>query len=87
VTDIRPAKESDYWINGGFFILSASIFDYIEEGDELVDAPFKRLIKEQKLVSYPHQGFWACMDTLKDKIFFDKLVTEEARHWRVWLDG
>ncbi|WP_158966511.1 sugar phosphate nucleotidyltransferase [Paraglaciecola sp. L3A3] len=84
VDDICPANESDFWINGGFFILRENIFSYIKEGEELVEAPFKRLISKQKLLAYPHTGFWACMDTLKDKIIFDKLVTEKLKYWRVW---
>lgn len=84
VKDICPAHESDFWINGGFFILHQAIFDYLNEGEELVEAPFKRLIQEQQLLAYPYQGFWACMDTLKDKKAFDEFAQSQDKLWRVW---
>ncbi|KXI28311.1 sugar phosphate nucleotidyltransferase [Paraglaciecola hydrolytica] len=86
VQDIRPAHQSEFWINGGFFIFKTGIFDYLHEGEELVEEPFKRLIDAQQLVAYPHQGFWACMDTLKDKISFDQWVEQQEKRWRVWLN-
>ena len=54
-------------INGGFFIFDRSIFDYIHDGEELVREPFERLMGEKELVAYKHEGFWACMDTFKEK--------------------
>lgn len=85
VRDIRPANQSGFWINGGFFIFKTTIFNYLHEGEELVEEPFKRLIREQQLLAYPHKGFWACMDTLKDKNAFDEWVSEDEKYWRVWL--
>ena len=55
------------WINGGYFVFRREIFDYIRDGEELVEEPFQRLIEEDKLIAYPYEGFWAPMDTLKDK--------------------
>ena len=43
------------------------IFDYMHDGEELVEEPFGRLINERKLMAYPYEGYWACMDTLKEK--------------------
>ena len=58
--------------------------DYIEEGNDLVEEPFQRLIVEKKLWSYKYNGFWAAMDTLKDKIVFDRMDGKGNRPWQVW---
>lgn len=84
VTDIAPVVESDYWINGGFFCLRREIFDVMQPGDELVDKPFRRLLERRKLFAYRHDGFWAAMDTFKDKITFDRLEARGECPWMVW---
>jgi glucose-1-phosphate cytidylyltransferase len=84
VTAIEGVSESDYWINAGFFCLRNEIFDYIEDGDELVEAPFRRLIDKRQLWSHRHPGFWAAMDTFKDKITFDRLEARGDCPWMVW---
>lgn len=84
VQDIRQASESDFWINGGFFALKQEIFDYMQDGEELVEEPFKRLINEQQLLAYQYDGFWACMDTLKDKKSFDDMHLRDEKPWQVW---
>lgn len=87
VSKIAPVMGADLWINGGFFIFKNEIFDYIEEGEELVQEPFYRLIDEQELIAYRHQGFWACMDTLKEKKLFDELYLRGETPWAVWENG
>ncbi len=84
VTDIRDAASSDLWINGGFFIMRPSVFDYMQPGEELVGRPFARLAGERRLLSYAHHGFWACMDTFKDKKMFDARYENDDRPWEVW---
>jgi glucose-1-phosphate cytidylyltransferase len=73
VTDVEDVSTSDFWINAGFFYLKSEIFDYIREGEELVEAPFGRLIAERKLFAHKYPGFWAAMDTFKDKIKLDRM--------------
>lgn len=84
VKKIEPVGGAQHWINGGFFVLKQSIFDYMEDGDELVEAPFQRLIKENKLHSIKYEGFWSCMDTFKDKKLFDSLYDSGETPWMVW---
>jgi glucose-1-phosphate cytidylyltransferase len=84
VIDIRPAAETDLWINGGFFVFRNAIFDYIRDGEDLVEAPFQRLIAERRLHAYQFDGFWACMDTYKDKLTFDALCDRGQTPWMVW---
>ncbi len=67
VTNIEPVHRGNLWINGGYFIFKKEIFDYMKEGEELVVEPFQRLIAAQQLIAYKNPGFWACMDTFKEK--------------------
>jgi glucose-1-phosphate cytidylyltransferase len=84
VRDIRPVTSTDVWINGGFFAFKHDIFDYIKDGEELVEEPFHRLIGLDQLTAYRHEGFWACMDTLKDKQAFDDMNARGNVPWQVW---
>ncbi len=84
VTDIVPMNNSSLRVNGGYFVLRPQVFDYMKPGDELVEEPFRRLIKEKKLVASEHEGFWAAMDTFKDKIRFDRMYARNDRPWEVW---
>src|SRR5690606_20341417 len=68
VTSIGSMSDSVMSINGGFFVLRREIFNYMEEGEELVEEPFRRLIDAGRLIAFPWNGFWQCMDTFKDKI-------------------
>ena len=84
VTSFGKIAESEFWINGGFFCLRKEIFDVIEEGDELVEQPFQRLIAQRKLAVLRHDGFWQSMDTLKDKITFDRMEARGNCPWALW---
>lgn len=84
VLDIRSANQVDLWSNGGFFMFRKEVFDYIQDGEELVEQPFKRLIKKGKLLAYRHDGFWACMDTFKEKQQLDELFFSGTAPWQVW---
>lgn len=84
VKDISHIGSSGLHINTGYFIFRNNIFDYIEEGDELVDQPFCRLIEQNKLISWEHKGFWASMDTFKDKMHLDDIYAQGHAPWEVW---
>ncbi len=84
VTNIEHVGGSDFWINGGFMILRNEIFDYMHNGEELVEEPFQRLIPEKKLLGYKYTGFWAAMDTFKDKKRFDSMYESGETPWQVW---
>lgn len=84
VVGINPLGDSDLWLNGGFFVLQNKIFDYIRDGEELVDEPFQRLIMEEKLFGYRYTGFWKAMDTFKDKMAFDEMYSSDISPWELW---
>jgi glucose-1-phosphate cytidylyltransferase len=84
VKSIEPIGNAGFWINGGFFVFTPDIFKYIEAGEELVCEPFQRLIADGELIGYQHQGFWACMDTFKEKQMFDEMYNKGDLPWAVW---
>ena len=86
VRGIESVADADIWLNGGYFVLRRDIFDYMTPGDELVEAPFRRLIAANKLLGYRHHGFWAPMDTLKDRQNLNTLFETGERPWAVWED-
>ncbi|MGD9834499.1 MAG: sugar phosphate nucleotidyltransferase [Piscinibacter sp.] len=84
VSAIESVRDSDYWINGGFFCLRREIFDHLHEGEELVEQPFQRLIAKRQLWTHRHSGFFASMDTFKDKITLDRMEAQGNCPWMVW---
>lgn len=73
------------WINGGFFVLSPKVIDYIE-GDEVMweRAPMRKLTEENNISAYQHEGFWYSMDTLRDKNRLEELWKSGEAPWKVW---
>ena len=84
VTDVKSTALSPARINGGFFIFKNGIFDYMKEGEELVEQPFRRLIEQRQLHTYSYDGFWACMDTFKERTYLDQVFTKGTAPWEVW---
>lgn len=84
VTSFGQMRDSGFWVNAGFFCLRKEIFDHLEEGDELVEQPFQRLIEKRRLAVYRYDGFWQSMDTFKDKITFDRMEGRNECPWMVW---
>ena len=84
VSGIQHLTQSRIWINGGFFIFKKEIFDYFENGEELVEEPFQRLIEKGELITYKHEGFWASMDTFKDRQQLGEMYRHGNAPWQVW---
>lgn len=80
----KPAGDGG-WINGGFFVLSPRVFDYIK-GDRTIweREPMDRLARESNLSAFRHQGFWQPMDTLRDKIYLEELWNSGKAPWKIW---
>jgi glucose-1-phosphate cytidylyltransferase len=73
------------WINGGFFVLSPKVLDYIEGDDTIWERePMAKLAKEGKLGAYQHDDFWQPMDTLRDKNHLEELWRSGAAPWKKW---
>jgi len=85
VVKLEHVARSNVRINGGFFALRTSIFDYMNKGEELVIEPFARLMEKRQLLAVPYDGFWRNMDTFRDKIELDELVARGKAPWQLWL--
>jgi glucose-1-phosphate cytidylyltransferase len=85
VKAFREKPSDGGWINGGFFVLSPKVADYIE-GDATVweREPLERLAREGQLTAYHHYGFWQPMDTLRDRHLLEELWSTGAAPWRDW---
>jgi glucose-1-phosphate cytidylyltransferase len=84
VSGIETPHGAAALINGGFFALRPGIFDVLNEGEELLEEPFARLVSQGRLMSYRHDGFWHSMDTFADKITFDRMAAQGNCPWAVW---
>jgi len=84
VRRIEHVGKSGARINGGYMIMRQEIFRYLRAGEELVEEPFRRLIAEGRLTAYAHNGFWACMDTFKEKQDLDEMFARGDAPWAVW---
>ena len=81
VQRLRASGDAEIWINAGFFVFRNRIFDYIKDGEELVNEPFRRLIAEGELIAYRHTGFFRAMDTLRDKQILEEMVERGDMPW------
>jgi glucose-1-phosphate cytidylyltransferase len=84
VDSIRHVKDVGMRINGGFFVFRQEIFDWIGDGEELVQEPFQRLAAAGRLLTYEYDGFWACMDTFKEKQLLEDIYSRGRTPWEVW---
>ena len=82
----KPAGDNA-WINGGFFVLEPKVIDYIKNDETIWErAPLENLAKEGQLMAYKHNGFWKCMDTLRDNRELNALLESKKALWKMWKD-
>ncbi|MDY6793319.1 MAG: glucose-1-phosphate cytidylyltransferase [Thermodesulfobacteriota bacterium] len=79
-------RDGEGLINGGFFVFNKGIFDYLsaDENCDLEIGPLEKIAGEGQLMVYKHRGFWACMDTIRDMEYLNKLWVEGKAEWKVW---
>lgn len=87
VRGIQTMAQAGIWINGGFFVFRKEIFDSLGAGEDLIEEPFRRLIDRDALLAHRYGGFWAPMDTLKDKHNLESLFESGRPPWAVWENG
>ena len=86
VIDFSEKPESgEGWINGGFFVLSPDVLDFIESDDTSFELrPIERLSREGQLLGFRHHGYWSCMDTLKEKRTLEDIWASGDAPWKIW---
>jgi glucose-1-phosphate cytidylyltransferase len=82
---LEKPKGDGAWINGGFFVCEPSVLDYIENDSTVFEGgPLEKLAKEGELYSFKHNGFWKCMDTLRDKNQLNEMWSLGKAKWKSW---
>lgn len=84
VTEFAEKPMLDFYINGGFFVFEPGIFDYMDADCNLETDVLPKVVKDDQLLAYKHDGFWACMDTYKDNITLTELWASGAAPWKSW---
>jgi len=80
----KPAGDNS-WINGGFMVCENAVLDLIDKDDTIFEqSVLTTLAHTGQLSAYKHGGFWQCMDTLRDKIYLNKLWESKKAPWKVW---
>jgi glucose-1-phosphate cytidylyltransferase len=83
----EKAVEDGGWINGGFMVMEPGVFDYLDGDNTILEKdPMERLSRDQELNAYKHNGFWHCMDTLRDKWVLEQYWATDQAPWKVWKD-
>ena len=84
---LEKPQTGEGWINGGYFVMEPKALDYLQDDSTVLEGdPLERLAKEGQLVGYQHNGFWRCMDTLRDKQSLEELWNSREAKWKVWND-
>lgn len=86
ITSFREKPNGDgAWINGGFMVLTPEVFDYIKGDDTVFEQePMENMAKDGKLNAFRHNGYWQCMDTLRDKMMLESIWQTGKAPWKVW---
>jgi glucose-1-phosphate cytidylyltransferase len=88
VTSFQEKPDGDgAWINGGFFVMEPTVFEYLQEGDKTIleRTPLENLAKDGRLNAYKHSGFWKAMDTLRDKNELTDMWIQGKAPWALWM--
>lgn len=81
---VEKSQTHEGWINGGFFVFEPSIFQYLANDQTVLESDaLEQLACEGQLMAYRHDGFWQCMDTLRDKKYLESLWQSEKAPWKV----
>jgi glucose-1-phosphate cytidylyltransferase len=86
ITRFTPVADMQMRINGGYFVLRQEIFDYLSEGEDLVMDACVRAAADGRMLAIPYDGFWAPMDTLKERSLLEDLYRTGQSPWAVWQD-
>jgi glucose-1-phosphate cytidylyltransferase len=73
------------WINGGFFVCENKIYNYLKDDKTILEKePFEKMASDKEMFAYLHEGFWKCMDTLRDKQMLNQMWENNQAKWKSW---
>lgn len=84
VFDEKP-QTGEGWINGAFLVCEPRLLDDITDDAQMLERePLERVAKDGELMAYRHEGFWQCMDTMRDKVRLEEMWQSGAPPWKTW---
>ena len=84
ITQVTPVRDLRQWENGGYFVLRPEIFDYLNEGEDLVEDALGRLIPQRRVLAYPYKGYWSPADTVKERAQLEEMYHRGHCPWMIW---
>jgi glucose-1-phosphate cytidylyltransferase len=79
--------EGDAWINGGYFVMTPRVFDYLDDDETILERqPLERLARDGQLAVFKHEGYWQCMDTYRDMVLLNDQWSSGHAPWKRWQD-
>jgi glucose-1-phosphate cytidylyltransferase len=85
ITQVTPMQDLRQWENGGYFVLRPEIFDYLHEGEDLVeDALMRRLVPQRRILAYAYKGYWSPADTVKERAQLEEMYYRGNCPWMIW---
>jgi len=84
ITQVTPVRDLRQWENGGYFVLRPEIFDYLNEGEDLVEDALVRLVPQRRVLAYPYKGYWSPADTVKERAQLEEMYYRGHCPWMIW---
>lgn len=84
ITQVTPMRDLRQWENGGYFLLRPEIFDYLGEGEDLVEDAIVRLIPQGRVLAYSYKGYWSPADTVKERAHLEEMYQRGTCPWMIW---
>jgi glucose-1-phosphate cytidylyltransferase len=84
ITGVTPVRDLLQWENGGYFVLRPEIFNYLNEGEDLVEDAIMRLVPQRKVLAYPYKGYWTPADTVKERAHMEEMYARGECPWMIW---
>lgn len=82
---LEKPRGDKFWISGGYFVVEPGIFDYLKDDSTVWEKkPLETLAETGQLNAYKHEGFWKCLDTLRDKIELERMWESNSARWKIW---
>ena len=84
ITQVTPMQDLRQWENGGYFVMRPEIFDYLNEGEDLVEDVIMRLVPRGRVLAYPYKGYWSPADTVKERAQLEEMYHRGTCPWMIW---
>jgi glucose-1-phosphate cytidylyltransferase len=84
ITQVTPMRDLRQWENGGYFVFRPEIFDYLHEGEDLVEDAIVRLVAQRRVLAHPYKGYWSPADTVKERAQLEEMYQRGNCPWMIW---